>query len=128
MHEHGFDAGKGSPPDPTLKGDGAIQMLGDEDAGVEDAGAPGCEPIPPYDAGPRALTQPCGSQRCNPDVQYCEIFSPGVMGAAPIYHCLQAPKDCRSNVTCACLKPCLGGNPYECEDGEGGAYVPVLGQ
>src|SRR5436190_12611501 len=123
VRENGSDVGNGFPTDPKLKGDGAIAMLGDQDAG-EDTGVPGCEGIPPYDAGPRSLTQPCGAHRCNPDVQFCEITAPGVMGGAAVYQCRQAPKECRSNVTCACLKPCLGGN--ECEDGDGGAYVPVL--
>lgn len=128
VHEHTFDSGP--PPDPTLKGDGATPMLSLPDADVDDTWVgpkPGCEPIAPYDAGPRTLTLPCGPTRCNPDIQYCEATGSGVMGGGSWYHCSQAPIDCRSKVTCACLKQCgLAGDA--CDDIDGGAIVSIAGQ
>ena len=119
------------------KGDGADMVLatdGSADGDVIDTGVSGCEPLPASDAGAEASvrTQPCGPKLfCDPSVEYCEIFYSGVPMDPPVppsYACRPAPVRCASNVKCACLSLCLPGNPFQCNDINGGAVVPTGGE
>lgn len=47
---------------------------------------------------------PCGDgPPCTIDVDYCEEFIPGVMGADPSFTCMPIPKACTEDPTCDCL-------------------------
>jgi hypothetical protein len=57
-------------------------------------------------AGPFA----CGSVMCMAPGQYCSVQTTG-FGSNTNYQCMQAPFNCSSGATCACVQPFDAGTP-----------------